>query len=128
MKNVVLALLFMVAIGMNSNATNIETNLETNLSLSDGVKVSTICKLIQMGDIDGVKNLINNGTNINQKSCGLTPLMYAARQNKTDIVKLLLSHGAKLKTKSDKGLTALDYAEQSKAVESYNIIAKAMNA
>ena len=127
MKKVVLALLFTVAIGMNSNATNNEINLEATYSLSDGVKVSAICKLIQMGNIEGVKNLIDNGTNINQKSCGMTPLMYAARQNKTEIVELLIAHGAKLKTKSDKGFTALQYAEQSKAIESYNVIAKAMN-
>lgn len=127
MKKLALALLFVVAIGMNSNATTNEISVTTNHVL-DGTKVSTICKLIQLGDIDGVKNLIENGTNINQKSCGMTPLMYAARQNKTEIVELLISRGANLKTRSDKGLTALQYAEQSKAVDSYNVIAKAMNA
>lgn len=124
MKNVLLALLFIVAIGMNSNAANTPSNSK---SVIFNTTLSTICKLVQMGDVDGVKNLIESGTNINQKSCGMTPLMFAARQNKTDMVKLLLSRGAKLKIKSDKGLTALDYAKKSNATESYNLIIQALN-
>ena len=58
----------------------------------------------------------------------MTPLMFAARQNKVEIVKLLLSKSAKLKTKSDQGMTALDYAERSKATESYDLINAAMKA
>lgn len=128
MKKTILALLLIVAIGMNSNASNYQLNSETSNTVKEGVKVSTICKLIQMGDFEGVKNLIDHGTNINQKSCGMTPLMFAARQNKVEIVQLLLSRGAKLKTRSDTGLTALDFAKRSKATESYSLIAQAMNA
>ncbi len=54
--------------------------------------------------------------------------MFAARQNKVEIVQLLLFRGAKLKTRSGKGLTALDYTERSKATESYGLITQAMNA
>ncbi len=126
MKNLLLALLLIVAIGFNSYATtdfNYESSTENTVTKS---KVNTFCKLIQDGDIDGVKNLINTGTDINRKSVGLTPLMYAARQNKTEIVKLLIFRGAKLKIKSSHGYTALDYAKISKATESYDLIKAAL--
>ncbi len=131
MKNLLLTSIFVVTVVLTSFATNTKTNntiIETATIVSFEGKVNTICKLIQEGNIEGVRNLIENGTDINQKSCGMTPLMYAARQNKVEIVKLLLSRSVKLKTKSEKGLTALDYARISKANESYALIEKAMNA
>lgn len=128
MKKIFLATLFAVAIGFNTQASN-EAYINHKESIETYISgVNTICKMVQQGDVDAVLNLINAGTNINQKSQGMTPLMYAARQNKVEIVKLLISRGAKLKTKSDKGLTALDYAKMSKAKESYTLIAKAMDA
>ncbi|MDT0553405.1 ankyrin repeat domain-containing protein [Urechidicola vernalis] len=128
MKKVLLATLFSVAIGFNSQASN-EAYINHKESLETYISgVNTFCKMVQQGNVDAVLNLINTGTNINQKSGGMTPLMYAARQNKVEIVKLLIARGAKLKIKSEKGLTALDYAKQSKAKESYTLIAQAMNA
>ena len=77
---------------------------------------------------DAVKAMIENGTNINRKSTGLTPLMFAARYNKVEIVKLLINKGAKLKTKSERGnFTALQYAKMSKAHEAYKLIKTAMD-
>ncbi|MCF2874861.1 MULTISPECIES: ankyrin repeat domain-containing protein [unclassified Tenacibaculum] len=90
--------------------------------------VSTFCKLIKAGNFEAVKAMIENGTNINRKSTGLTPLMFAARYNKVEIVKLLISKGAKLNTKSERGsFTALQYAKMSKAHEAYKIIKEAMD-
>jgi len=128
MKNFLLTSLLIVAVGFNSFATNNQSSHETLTVEINVPGLSTLCKLIQLGDIEGVKNLIENGTNINQKSKGMTPLMFAARQNKVEIVKLLLSRSAKLKIKSNSGMTALDYAERSKATESYELIHAAMNA
>ncbi|PCI09239.1 MAG: hypothetical protein COB73_05815 [Flavobacteriaceae bacterium] len=126
MKNILLSSLFIVAVGFNSFATKNKINKEVSIVEINVVGLSTLCKLIQLGDVEGVKNLIENGTNINQKSKGMTPLMFAARQNKVEIVKLLLSRSAKLKTKSDSGMTALDFAERSKATESYYLIKNAL--
>jgi len=85
--------------------------------------ISTFCKLIVDGNYDAVKSLIESGTNINRKSTGLTPLMFAARYNKVDIVKLLIKKGAKLKIKSERGnYTALDYAKMSKATDAYKVL------
>jgi ankyrin repeat protein len=89
--------------------------------------VSAFCKLIQMGDYDAVKSLIEAGENVNKKSNGLTPLMFAARHNKAKIAKLLIESGAKLKTKSDRGkMTALDMAKRSKAIDAIQVIKEAL--
>lgn len=91
------------------------------------IEVNTFCKLITKGDIDAVKSMIAAGTNINEKSVGMTPLMYAARYNRVEIVSLLIASGADLKTKSNRGFTALEYAEMSKANDTYNIISDSLN-
>lgn len=88
----------------------------TNYTLN----VNAFCKLIQMGDYDAVKALVEQGEDVNRKSTGLTPLMFAARHNKAKIAQLLIDHGAKLKVKSDRGgHTALKYAELSNAKDAY---------
>lgn len=70
---------------------------------------------IVKGDLETVKKLIELGADVNEKSNGMTPAMFAARYNKTSILQLLVKHGAELKGKSIKGLTAMDYAKQSNA-------------
>ncbi len=111
------------------NAT--DSNSETKTVKVENVKVyelSSFCKLIQMGDFDAVKALIKSGEDVNKKSNGLTPLMFAARHNKAKIAKLLIDNGAKLKTKSDKGgrMTALQIAERSKAIDAIKVIKEAL--
>ena len=91
-------------------------------------KVSSFCKLIQMGDYTAVKALIEAGEDVNKKSNGLTPLMFAARHNKADIANLLISNGAKLKMKSDKlRITALEFAKRSKAKDAMKVIKDALD-
>ena len=55
---------------------------------------------------------------VNEKSNGMSPLMYAARYNKTDIIKILILSGANINDKDKHGLTALKYAELSNSNES----------
>lgn len=50
-------------------------------------------------------------------SNGLTPLMFAARYNKVDIIKYLLEKGANKSLKDESGYTALQFAEFSKSHE-----------
>lgn len=141
MKNLLLTSLFIVALGFTSFATNNSTETsdytsEETLDYNDinsnyynvisNLKVNTFVKLIQLNDFDAVSNLINAGEKINRKSIGMTPLMYAARQNKIAIVKLLLAEGAKTSIESKYGYTALDYAKMSKATESFDLIKAAM--
>ena len=126
MKKLVLSALAIALSFSTISATNLhKAPVESTVNYS--VKISAFCQLIKEGNYSAVKSLIENGTNINRKSVGLTPLMFAARYNKTQIVKLLISKGAKLKTKSERGrFTALQYAKMSKATESYNLISEAL--
>lgn len=91
------------------------------------LEVNTFCKLIKQGNYDAVKAMIESGENINKKSTGLTPLMFAARYNRAKIAKLLIDNGAKLNIKSERGsYTALKWAELSKATETIEVIKAAI--
>jgi ankyrin repeat protein len=124
MKKVVLSILFVFAAFTTISAVE---NMNANHSEIVRYDVSPFCKLIQSGNYDAVKAMIDNGEDVNKKSKGLTPLMFAARYNKAKIAKLLIKHGAKLKTKSERGYTALKYAEMSKAHDAYAVIKSALN-
>lgn len=107
-----------IALGLSITTLNARTNVEGSI-LSEFVKpiptVSPFCASIAKGDFETVKKLIELGTDVNQKSNGLTPAMYAARYNRVDILKLLVDNGAKLNLKSDKGFSAKKYAKLSNA-------------
>ncbi|MEE9407574.1 MAG: ankyrin repeat domain-containing protein [Polaribacter sp.] len=111
------------------NATSFSNLVKSNPTefTSFSSSVNTFCKLIQMGNYEAVASLIKAGENVNKKSNGLTPLMFAARHNKAKIAKLLIENGAKLKTKSDKGkMTALSIAKRSKAEDAVKVIKQAL--
>ena len=112
---------------VNATSNNLEVK-EVKTEMTIYYQVNSFCKLIKMGNYDAVKELIESGENVNRKSTGLTPLMFAARYNKAKIAKLLIENGAKLKTKSDKGgkMTALEIAKRSKAVDALKVIKEAM--
>lgn len=135
MKNLIL--LFALVFGLTVNANPIKDTTKTskiekvesskmNLDVVYSTNVNTFCKLITIGNYDAVKSMIKAGVDIDKKSIGMTPLMYAARYNRADIVKLLIANGADLKEKSNKGYTALKYAKISKAHDTYKIIAEAL--
>jgi ankyrin repeat protein len=128
MKKIILAMFFFFFAFSTVNASDkeLKTN-EVKSEITTVYRVSAFCKLIQMGNYDAVKALIETGEDVNKKSTGLSPLMFAARHNRAQIVKLLLKNGAKLNTKSDKGnMTALDMAKRSKAVDAIKVIKAAL--
>jgi hypothetical protein len=45
-----------------------------------------LCSAIMKGDLETVKKFIEYGTDVNELSNGLTPLMFAARFNKVAII------------------------------------------
>lgn len=110
------------------NATSKKNEIkEVKSEITTVYNVSTFCKLIQMGNYEAVEALIKTGEDVNKKSNGLTPLMFAARHNKAKIAQLLIDHGAKVKTKSSKEkMTALDMAKRSKAVDAIKVIKAAL--
>lgn len=77
---------------------------------------------ISKGEIETVKKFIEYGADVNEKLNGITPLMYAARYNKVEIIKYLLLKGADRNIKDSQGFTALKYAELSNAYEAIAIL------
>jgi len=83
---------------------------------------SPLCSAIMKGDLETVKKFIEYGSDVNEKSNGLTPLMFAARYNKVEIIKYLVEKGADKQLKDDKGNTALQYAEFSKSHDAVSFL------
>lgn len=129
MKNLFLTAAFLVSIiSVNGNTIEkIPSNNIVNATIYVAPSnISALCVMVQKGNIEGVKALLENGANVNLKSKGLTPLMFAARYNKAAIAELLIQKGAKLNLKDAKGRTALEHAKLSKATDSYAVIEKAL--
>jgi ankyrin repeat protein len=118
-----LAIMVVSANAENKTDLNDATVITTTINRVD---VSSFCKAIMQGDVDMVKRLIALGEDVNQKSLGMTPAIFAARYNKVEILELLIAEGADLKTKSDKGMTAKKYAKMSNANEALSVIESAL--
>lgn len=103
------------------------TNVTTTSYATEVVVFNTtpLCNAIVKGDLETVKKFIEYGADVNETSNGTTPLMFAARYNKVEIIKLLLEKGARLETKDERGFTALKYAEFSKANEAIALLKQA---
>jgi ankyrin repeat protein len=70
---------------------------------------------VWIGDIDLVKQLLAQGTSVNETvKDGYTVLMCAAYYGHPEIVRSLLRHGANKDNVSKKGETALSIAEKKK--------------
>ncbi|MDO6760319.1 ankyrin repeat domain-containing protein [Tamlana sp. 2_MG-2023] len=113
-----MALCFSIA---NVNASPEPIAIKTN-KVEAYFKVNSFCVSIAKGDYETVSKLIERGADVNAKSNGMTPAMYAAKYNRTEILQLLIVNGANLKTKCSKGKTAADYAELHGAVDAKVII------
>ena len=95
-------------VSVQANATTIKGEPLTSTKY---FKVNSFCVSIALGDIETVQKLLELGEDVNQTSNGMTPAMYAAKYNRTEILKILIEKGADLKARSDKRLTALQYAK-----------------
>ena len=98
-----------------------------NAQVEANFKVNSFCISIAKGDLDTVKALLALGEDVNQKSDGMTPAMYAAKYNRTEILRLLIEGGCDLRIKSTKKMTALEYAKLHGATEAYQIIETALS-
>jgi len=113
---------------VSANATSFNKTVSTPTEEFYSIKVNSFCVSIAKGDIDTVMKLLSRGEDVNEKSNGMTPVMYAAKYNRTEILKLLIERGANLKAKSDKGLTAAKYAKLHGAHDAAVIIKEALAA
>lgn len=119
------AAMLLVATTVKAESNTIETsNLATTSIVT--VKVSAFCNAIMKGDIATVKKLIELGEDVNRKSLGMTPVIFAAKYNKAEILQLLIDNGANVKTKCDKGRTAKKHAELSNAKDALAVIEEAL--
>ncbi len=107
----------LVAFTNVSVASNFNSLSNDKITVSVSEDVSPLCIAISKGDVESVKKIIEYGADVNAKSNGMTPLMFAARYNKVEILKFLVSKGAKITEKDAKGFTALKYAELSNAFD-----------
>jgi len=125
MKKSVLVIVIAIAFVFSLSTVNATPEV-TTFNKSDITKVvapvNPFCISIVKGDIETVKKLIELGANVNEKSNGMTPAMYAAKFNKVEILKLLVMHGADLKKRSDQGFTAEKYAKLSNAKEALEFL------
>ena len=129
MKKIILsaAVLFFAFTALEINATETVAPVD-NIETVAYYNTNSFCSFVKKGDYNAVKKLIDSGADINKKSKGMTPLMYAAKYNKSKIAELLIESGAKLSVKSSKDkITALDYAKRSKAMDAFKVIRNAMH-
>jgi ankyrin repeat protein len=84
--------------------------------------VNSFCKAIIQGDIETVRKLIALGEDVNEKSLGMTPAIFAARYNKAEILKVLIENGANIRIRSDRGYSITKYAESANAKDALMVI------
>lgn len=115
-----------IALSCSFTAINAENvNELTNSAIETAVKEKSPFHMsIVKGDVETVQKLIELGADVNEKWNGLTPAMYAAKYNRTNVLAVLIDNGANLKTKCAKGHTALEYAELSNAKDAQYVIKK----
>ncbi|WP_103866677.1 MULTISPECIES: ankyrin repeat domain-containing protein [Aquimarina] len=116
-----LLIMCVTTISFANKETKIVSDSHHNYELNS-YSTSPFCMAIVKGEVEMVKKLIEYGSNVNQKSDGMTPLMYAARYNRTEIIKMLIKKGANVKTKDAKGYTAMKFAELSNAKEAIALL------
>ena len=122
-KTIIFAGLALVAFANVSLASNVPTVTTSTEIVNYGN--TPLCSAIMKGDLATVKKFVEYGSDVNETSNGLTPLMFAARYNKVDIIKYLLEKGADKKIKDERGNTALKYAENSKSLEAAEFLKQA---
>lgn len=117
--------IFALALGLSFvtvNATNFKSPINTIEATINQNEISPLCTAVAKGEIEKVKQLINNGVDVNQKSNGMLPIHYAARYNRVEIIKLLITAGSEIHAVSDDGLSAKRYAEKTNAKEALSFL------
>ncbi|SDH06047.1 ankyrin repeat domain-containing protein [Winogradskyella thalassocola] len=101
----------------NLNASNDLKTSELNEVIVKTVEVSPLCKAVATGNLEEVNKLIKAGADVNAKSNGMMPIHYAAKYNRVEIIKALITAGSEIHKPCDLGYTALSHAKNSKAKE-----------
>lgn len=102
--------------------TQANTITSTSASVENTYGHTPLCAAISKGDTETVRKFVEYGADVNEFSNEYSPLMIAARYNRTDIITLLLEKGANPKLRNERGQTALKIAEQFKAAEAAELL------
>lgn len=124
-KTIIILGLALVAFTDVAIASTVSTSTFTTSKEIVDYNNTPLCNAIVKGDLATVKKFVEYGSDVNELSNGLTPLMLAARYNKVEILKFLMEKGADKKIKDERGNTALNYAEFSKAQEALEFLKQA---
>lgn len=114
------AVVWALALGFavsNLNATNSALKSDFKEDYTKVVEVSALCKAVVTGNIEEVNELIKAGAKLDVKSNGMLPIHYAAKYNRVEIIKVLITAGSKIHATCDLGYTPLGHAEKSNAKE-----------
>ncbi len=123
---VVLALALGFSIS-NLNASNEILSSDVNEVTVKTVEVSPLCKAVANGNAEEVNRLIASGADVNAKSNGMQPIHYAAKYNRVEIIKVLITAGSEIHTTCDQGYTALRLAQKTKAVDAEQFLKRFKN-
>ena len=119
-----LALFVISAVSANEKTFN---NSKVIASMVDDIaEINPFCKAIVQGDLEAVKKFIALGEDVNRKSLGKTPAIFAARYNRAEILKVLILNGADLSKKCERGYSVRKYAEMSNATDALKVIDEAL--
>lgn len=119
MKKTTGILMLILTLGLSQMYASNTTEVILNQPLHNNVmNTSPLCLAIVQGDTEAVEMLISQGEDVNEKSNGMMPIHYAAKYNRVEIIKALITAGAEVHATCDKGFTPLKYAKMSNATES----------
>jgi len=123
---VVLALALGFSIS-NLNASNEILSSDVNEVIVKPVEVSPLCKAVATGNVEEVDKLIKAGADVNAKSNGMQPIHYAAKFNRVELIKVLITAGSEIHTPCDQGYTALRHAQKTHAVDAEQFLKRFKN-
>jgi len=119
---IVAAAMMLTVSGVSAEVLPVRHNVAELTTLYEKGVVNSFCKAVIQGDIATVRKLIELGEDVNQKSLGMTPAIFAARYNKAEILRLLIENGADIRIKSDRGYSITKYAEAANAKDALMVI------
>ncbi|MBT8297514.1 MAG: ankyrin repeat domain-containing protein [Maribacter sp.] len=119
---IVAAAIMLTVSGVSAEVLPVRHNVAELTALYEIGAVNPFCKAVIQGDIATVRRLISLGEDVNKKSLGMTPAIFAARYNRADILKVLIENGADMNIRSNKGYSIIKYAQSANAIEALMVI------
>ena len=83
-----------------------------------------LCNAVSDGNIEKVKELIENGSKVNIKNISQPPILVATIEGHLEIMEYLIEKGANVKNKDKNGYTSFHHAAESTSVNNVEILQK----